>query len=98
MEEAHHAASAESDALLSAGLEVSRGQLAELSAELRGAREAVDSARRDFERELAERQQAWEMERAALLAASADPATGDRLEALEVRWRTEASRIAEQTE
>jgi hypothetical protein len=50
-------------------------------------------------REFSERQAAWELERAALLAsASHDIETADKIAALEERWRSEAQRQVEEAE
>jgi SH3 domain-containing protein len=84
-----------------------RAELDRSAAGLREAQDIVQRIRNESEAarlallsELSEREKAWEMERAALVAASAaaDPAQGDRIAALEERWRLEAERLSQQAE
>jgi hypothetical protein len=88
-------------------LEVSHAsELAQASSRLKEMESAVErlkqdaeSAHRANERELSERQAAWELERAALLASSShDIAAADKIAALEERWRDEAQRQVEEAE
>ncbi len=80
-------------------LERSEARHNEIDAALKRLKDEAEAARLSYDRELAERQHAWDMERTALLAASSsDPAMGDRFAALEERWRAESDRVAQQTE
>jgi hypothetical protein len=85
---------------LRAELDRSASGLREAESALQRLRAESEAARLSFQHELSEREQAWEMERAALVAASAagDPAQGDRIAALEERWRLEAERLSQQAE
>ena len=74
-------------------------RLKEMQSAIERLKQDADSARRANERELSERQSAWELERAALLASAApDIATADKIAALEERWRSEAQRQVEEAE
>lgn len=98
--EARAAALAEEvEARLRPELDQSEAQLWDMETALDRLQGEAEAARLAHQHELSERQHAWEMERAALLAAaSPDPAASDRLAALEERWRAEADRLAQQAE
>ncbi len=101
MQAAQGEAGAKAEAALRTEIERGEARLREIEAALRDLQNRAESSRLAHERELSERQNAWEMERAALIAASAassDPAAGDRIAALEERWRAEAERLAQQAE
>ncbi|HEX6102482.1 MAG TPA: SH3 domain-containing protein [Alphaproteobacteria bacterium] len=100
LESARRESGAEAEARLRSELERSEARHKEIEAALKRLKDEAEAARLSYDRELAERQHAWDMERTALLAASSssDPATGDRMAALEERWRVEADRVAQQTE
>jgi hypothetical protein len=98
-EDFHRQGAAEAEARLRTELERGQARLQEIEAALKRLRDEAEAARLGYERELADRQQAWDMERTALLtAASSDPALPDRLAAVEERWRAEADRLSQQAE
>ncbi len=77
----------------------SAAQRKKLEAALQRLQTEAEELRRAHEHELSQRQQAWETERAAIMAAaSPDLAVTDKLTALEEHWRAEADRMTQQAE
>jgi hypothetical protein len=80
-------------------LALAASRLQEMESAIERLKQDAESARRANERELSERQAAWELERAALLASSSqDIPTADKITALEERWRNEVDRRVQEAE